>query len=406
MNKKISGILIILLLSNTFSGESKILKKVSKYLPSVTEVAYLSNIINIYYQVSQSVRATNKLVNDINQAKEDWEDLKQMTEDLYTGLNNLRNIDPYNMDTWASTLRNADNLLTYELSDLIHEFSMIEYNSLYASERFLTRIDDASKYDIRLQAKKSTAEKYFIHPEYKKVLDNFYEVVKYNVQDQITYLEQKIQNQTNELSTISNPEYASYIKSQIIDNQKKLQTLGNKFNSYINNINKKDSVIAFTMEIITSNLMEIQYTYEDLQSFERVANNLNEAWYKLKSGDLSSRPKINTSGNVDFAMDISSYDSKNPNKVSAPHAPVKQVKQDNKKSKRDPSEQDILTLQNASDYLSLQQETKLRDIESYKAFTFAFITALEAMNQADSEMETLGFCHQSMGILLRFRNGT
>ena len=56
-----------------YGGNSKILGAIGDFLPNFTEIGFITNIINVYFQVSQFVRATNEIVGTMKAVKCDIE---------------------------------------------------------------------------------------------------------------------------------------------------------------------------------------------------------------------------------------------------------------------------------------------------------------------------------------------
>ena len=68
--------LIIIIIFGTYGAQSKILGAIGKFMPSVTELGFVGNAINIYFQAGQLVRSTAKLVESFMMVKQSLTTMK------------------------------------------------------------------------------------------------------------------------------------------------------------------------------------------------------------------------------------------------------------------------------------------------------------------------------------------
>lgn len=153
MNNHFRFFLILCLLRSTpFAYESKILSKVGQYMPNLTEIGFVTNVINLYVQMSQYVRSTNTMVRNIENAKQQWEYTGQQLEQLYANVEAMKSFNVYDMDTWSATLENANNLILLDVQDLRQSFNMMEFYTLDAAVTYSQSLSSASEYDYRTRA--------------------------------------------------------------------------------------------------------------------------------------------------------------------------------------------------------------------------------------------------------------
>ena len=178
----ISVYLILCLFSDTFGAQSRILgalqKTVGKFFPSITEIGFVSNAINIYFQCGQLIRCTARIIESFKMVKASFTALKSQAESTYDKLNDLT-IDPYDMDTWAQTTNSILNINRYDRADLIHDFNMTEYYSVGGVERFLSDLEEIKAIGTRsasenIRRRAQTMNRYFVGD--MSVYNNFYQI--------------------------------------------------------------------------------------------------------------------------------------------------------------------------------------------------------------------------------------
>jgi hypothetical protein len=394
--------MVLFIFQSAFSLESKILKKISKYMPDFTEQAMIANVVNLYVQVSGFVRETNKMVGNIKQAKAEWENLKVMIEELYYDVEGLRNIDPYDMDTWAITLENANNLLLYDLTDVVHRFNMVEYYTLDASMEYWDNLDDLSNYDVRVRKNKEFVQDLYYDDGYTQSIEELNNINMEYMQNTLDFHRKQVEQAALLMEASTSKKSKKYYREYMERHLERIEEVEREVQNSSVGSSKLDSILTICSDLIAVNLTEIQNTMHLLQRLENASANLVDAWYKLKEGNVNTLAKLDLSVTTEFIMDLSEYDPSDPDKVAAPSAPKNQSVRTTRRKKV--SEQDILSLQNAGEYLSLRQESIIRDTESMKSSTLAMIVMLEAYRQDARERENLRVAHQAKIMEMGFAN--
>ena len=77
--------------------------------------------------MSQFVRTTNTIVNNIKEAKNTWEAMTTKIENLYESVKSLKNIDPYDMNTWINATNQAQFILADGMTETKRLFNATEY---------------------------------------------------------------------------------------------------------------------------------------------------------------------------------------------------------------------------------------------------------------------------------------
>src|SRR4051812_41499771 len=102
-----------------FAQNSSLLKKATNYLPSLSEIGFVTGAINCYVQTATLVRTVNKEIALAKSMSRRLDDLKGETEQLLGRFSSLSDINPYDLDSWASWLDRADGLVTEETNDFV-----------------------------------------------------------------------------------------------------------------------------------------------------------------------------------------------------------------------------------------------------------------------------------------------
>ena len=379
MKRAVRILLCVLLLKGSpFALESNILKSASKYLPNLTETGYLINVVNLYVQMSQFVRSTNRMVENISQAKRQWQQTADLMEDLYTDLEALKNIDPYDMDSWSATLQRANNIIRYDIRDVRHSFAMLEFYTLDNTEEYIRSLGKAAQYDYRNRQNRQTVQKYFETPAYETALSEFVALNNHYAEGTLTILRAQLADETDSRRRADLLE-----RIHLLEEQVRNPDLAK---------GKLDSVLELSSDLITVNLTEIQVTNDRIGKMEEMAGKLREGFERLKSGSVNTRKKSTVPAANTFVFDISQYDAQNPDNVAAPSAP-QSAAPPKPTRKKTVAEQDVIALQNGIAFLALKQESLSRDIAILKANTMNYITALEALKQQQRERDVFTTAH-------------
>ncbi len=170
---KASRVLSVLVLASVASPlhaqSSSMLKSVSKYLPSLTEIGFVTGAINCYIQTATLVRAVNKEIVLAKSMSKRLDDLKGQTEQMVGQFGSLSKIDPYNMDSWASWLNRAEGLVTEETNDFVD----ILFNSVLKTldDRmtvgFYANVKKGLSYDVSQGQVKEVLRAYYMDREYE-----------------------------------------------------------------------------------------------------------------------------------------------------------------------------------------------------------------------------------------------
>jgi hypothetical protein len=382
-------IFIAVFWTSGFCAGSKILSYLGKFMPNFTEVAFVTNIVNVYLQVSAFVRETNKLLKSVKETQQEWNHLTSQLNDLYGTIKSLRDVNLYDMDSWAQTLDRAEIVLRYDIKDVMQTFNMVEYYSLDAAQTYVQHIDNLSDYSKATEEKKQVVKKYFLSEEYQTALSRFGNTMSAYMKSTKEMLEQMLDNEAIIQMNETDPDKKAASGLRIKSLQMAIQTIDSDNQTDIHTT-KLDTILEESSDMIATNLTEIQLAAQKIKDMEDKAMSLVDSYEKLKGGNISTNAKpVITKANVN--IDLNKYDATDPDKVPVPPSPEKA---DPKSvQKKQVGNEDIQNMQNGISLLLFKQEALMRDLEIMKANTMAFILSLESYKQNNLEQDAYVMAH-------------
>lgn len=384
-----------------FAYESKILSKIGQYMPNLTEIGFVTNVINLYVQMSQYVRSTNTMVRNIENAKQQWDYTGQQLEQLYANVEALKNFNVYDMDTWSQTLENANNLILVDVNDLRQSFNMMEFYTLDAAVTYSQSLSTASEYDFRTKANRQVVSKYFMGNEYQSSLEQFQLLNAGYRSNTLELLRSRLQEERSSLALARTPLDKAVINARISRLSAAISMVEIGSSGSPKATAKIDSILSLASDLISVNLTEIQYSVQRLKSIENATAQLRDSYQRLVNGEVDVKVKDKTKPVTSVLFDINKYSATDPDNVPVPATPQNVVPKLTRK--KQVSEQDILALENQIDFLALIQDAINRDVTTMKSNTMAFVVALEAFKQDKQEQQAFIAAHSAkmMEIALR-----
>jgi hypothetical protein len=372
--------------------ESKILGYIGNFIPTLTEVGFVVNCVNVYEKVSQFVRVTNRLISCVRNAKSDWERTTSNIKKLYEDIQYLKGINPYDMDTWQAGVDNFNFSMNYHKYMAVEAFNCLEQNTIFASAEYIKSIATIDDYVKARNAKRKAVDAMFKHPNYEAEIDNAVTMMaeyKKKTIEQLRALQSAdmliIQNSA---STKEEKDNATAHYTLVGQQISELETSA----SSSRQLGKTDSIINESGNLIAINLTEIQCCQDRLQEMEKSSGDLVAAFYRITGKQLNSQETGNGTQLPDIPIDPTDFDVTNPDEVGAPLKPMVTPDAGAADSRRETSNHDIINLQNAAAYLNLKQEALKRDIIAMKVNTMAYIVSMEATqrNRIQQQVILLG----------------
>lgn len=384
--------LIFILQGSIQARESKIMKYLGNFIPSLSEIGILTNCVNVYDKVSQFVRVTNKMVRSVKQAKSDWERVKYNIEEIYEDIRYLKNIDPYDMDTWQAGLSNFSFSLRSHSNGAVSAFEMFEAHTLDAGMNYAKNVSSITDYTKEIESKKSIITSIYTHPSYSFQIAQSAEVIKAYRRNTLSQLRALQSADILIMENSIDPQERQTAQDHLDAVTKTIENIESSISKAVQ-MEKPDSIIEQTSNLIAINLTEIKICNERIQEMINSSSNLVAGYYRLLGQNLNSQISGNSSSLPDIPINPLQFDASDPDKVSIPKKPEVGIENQNETSRKEISNHDILNLNNAASLLSLKQECLKRDILAMKANTMAFIVTMEANRRNISQLGALSLAH-------------
>ncbi len=376
------GLFLILLLGNMqlFAQSSSILKKATKYLPSLTEIGFVTGAINCYVQTATLVRAVNKEIVLAKSMSRRLDDLKDETDKMLGQFGSLSNINPYSMDSWAAWLDRANGLVTEETSD----FTDILFNSVLKTldERmtvgFYSQVKRGLSYDASQGQIKEVLRAYYLSRDYE------------NNHDKI----RKIALNAKRLSLLSKQSELSSIQAEIIttNDPDTKNSLSIRYQTLVGDILQLedeirdpavggtvlDRQISFLMDMAQNLGGEISTASSELDMHQKDLADLNAEW-ALASKDKLPKSKDRSVSNKPVPIIRDLYSATDADKVPTPTNNIpKPIKQNTSETSSPTTLADLLSLQNKIEFKRLEMMESAMHMALNVAQTKAALIAVDA----------------------------
>lgn len=391
MRNKISLLFILIAVQIVSATESKIMSFLGNFVPSLTEVGVLTNCVNVYDKVSNFVRTTNKLVHSVQKAKSDWDRIKNNIEQIYEDVKYLKQINPYDMDTWQAGLTNFSFSLKLHKSQAVNAFEMLEAHTLGASVNYINRINTITDFKKEFENKKSTIKSLYNHPSYEIELSSAASSIRNFRNNTIGYLRSLQSADHLIIETSADPTQRKEAQAHFEELDREIKSLEAAV-SEARQFEKPDSIIDQTANLIAINLTEIKVAAQRIEEMTKASENFVSAYYRILGQNVNS---LKTSSSVtlpQIPIDPANFDAGNPDKVAVPVTPsmppaAAEI------TKKSISNHDIVSLYNGASFIALKQESLKRDLIAMKVNTMAFIVTMEAYRRNNIEVSSIAFAH-------------
>jgi hypothetical protein len=351
------GLIFGLLCSGSAWGQnSSMLKSVSKYLPSLTEIGFVTGAINTYIQTATLVRAVNKEIALAKSMSKRLDDLKTETEQMVGAFGSLSHIDPYNMDSWAAWLDRAQGLATEETSDFID----ILFNSVLKTlddrmtAGFYAEIKKGLSYDVSQGQVAQVLRAYYMNRAYEDNRDKV-RAASINSRKLVLLLARKeLADVQGSMKENIPPAIRKLLEARAAMLEKQIAQAETAILDPAVGGTAVDRQIAFLMDVAANLAQDISNTGERLERHQKDFADLNREW-ELAAKDKLPKSKNRSARPAVFPISRTLYDARDPDKVPSPSNDV------DKPGKQNTSETSIQT--SLSDLLYLQNKIELKKME-------------------------------------------
>lgn len=129
---------------------SKLSKGLSDYLPNFAEMNILITMGNVYMQASGFVRAVNGAVSSMYDAVDKLNDAKLNAENLWGDIQRLKELNIYDMDSWANTIDHVQyNVINGDLRNINGALTGVGTSLLDGTLGGVVQAQNALSYDAR-----------------------------------------------------------------------------------------------------------------------------------------------------------------------------------------------------------------------------------------------------------------
>ncbi len=386
---KVSRVISVLVLASVASPlhaqSSSMLKSVSKYLPSLTEIGFVTGAINCYIQTATLVRAVNKEIVLAKSMSKRLDDLKGQTEQMVGQFGSLSKIDPYNMDSWASWLNRAEGLVTEETNDFVD----ILFNSVLKTldDRmtvgFYANVKKGLSYDVSQGQVKQVLSAYYMDREYEGNREKLRTIALNSKRLELLAKQGELSGVSLQLLRTRDPDLRVGLEKKSGDLQKEISQLEDEVRNPAVGGTSTDRQISFLMDLAQNLAQEITKGGDQLEKHQKDLVSLNQEW-ELASKDKLPKGKNRTVLNAPVKMERDIYSSTNPDKVPVPSNDVDRPKKQNTSETSSPTNlSDLLHLQNKIELKRLEIMENLFAMDLNLAQARAALLALQAYKSED-----------------------
>lgn len=387
MKPHMGKILITVLVASISSHaqNSSTLKKATKYLPSLSEIGFVTGAINCYVQTATLVRAVNKEIALAKSMSRRLDDLRNETEQLVGRFGSLSDINPYDMDSWASWLDRADGLVTEETSDFVDVLfnSVLKTLDDRMTVGFYSEVQRGLSYDASQGRIGDVLRAYYLNRDYEDSREKI-RTVALNSR-RINLLVKQSQWMAVQVQLT---------KAQDLDTRQALQLRAKTIEDEIHKLEEEirdpsvggtamDRQIAFLMDMAQNLGEDIASNSRLLEKHQQDVRALTTEW-ELAAKDKLPKTKNRTVKNQAIPISRELYHPTDADRVPVPANDVdRPTKQNSSESSGATSLSYLLQLQNKVDFKRMEMMENALNMELQLAQSRAILLAIEAYRIED-----------------------
>lgn len=364
---------------------SSLLKQATNYLPSLSEIGFVTGAINCYVQTATLVRAVNKEIALAKSMSRRLDDLKGETEQLLGRFGSLSEINPYDMDSWASWLDRADGLVTEETNDFVDILfnSVIKTLDDRMTVGFYSEVQRGLSYDASQGRIGDVLRAYYLNRTYEDSREKIRIVALNSRRIGLLVKQSQWAMVQLRLSKTTDP-----------DTRLGLEKLAKTYEADIHKLEEEirdpavggtalDRQIAFLMDMAQSLGEDIASSSRQLDQHQQDLLALNSEW-TLAAKDRLPKTKNRTVRNQAAPMPRDLYHPSDADKVPTPSNDVdRPAKQNTSESATPTTLSDLLQLQNKIEFKKLEMMENALNMELQLAQCHSILLAINAYRAED-----------------------
>jgi hypothetical protein len=350
------ALILFLSVAAASAQNSGVLKKASKYMPSLTEIGFITGAINTYVQTATLVRAVNREIALAKSMSRRLDDLQGETEQMLGKFGTLSSINPYDMDSWAAWLDRADGLATEETSDFVDVLfnSVLKTLDDRMTVGFYSEIQRGLSYDVSQGRVGEVLRAYYLNREYQEGRDKI-RTVALNARRLDLLARQAERTEVHrQLRDARDPDTRTMLGRSAAQLESDIRRLEGEIQDPAVEGTSSDRQIALLMDMAQALGGEIPAISKQLDAHQQDLAALNTEW-QLAAKDRLPKSKNRTLLASPVAMDRVLYHPTDADRVPAPANDVE------KPSKQNTSETAVPT--SLSDLLQLQNKVEFKKLE-------------------------------------------
>ena len=368
-----------------FAQNSSVLKKASKYLPSLSEIGFVTGAINCYVQTATLVRAVNKEIALAKSMSRRLDDLKGETEQLLGRFGSLSEINPYDMDSWASWLDRADGLVTEETSDFVDVLfnSVLKTLDDRMTVGFYSEVRRGLSYDASQGRIEEVLRAYYLNRTYEDSREKIRTVALNSRRINLLMKQAQWSRVQMQLTTVRDPDTRGALERLAKTYEADIRRLEEEIRDPAVGGSAMDRQIAFLMDMAQSLGEDIASSSGQLEKHQKDLLALNAEW-ELAAKDRLPKVKNRTVRNQPAPISRGIYHPSDADRVPVPVNDVDRPGKQNTSETSSPTTvSDLLQLQNKIEFKKLEMMENALTMELQLAQSHAVLLAVKAYRIED-----------------------
>jgi hypothetical protein len=387
MNSRFRLLFVLPLLAvlPAMSQSSSVLKKATNYLPSLSEIGFVTGAINCYVQTATLVRTVNKEIALAKSMSRRLDDLKGETEQLLGRFGTLSEINPYDMDSWAAWLDRADGLVTEETNDFVDVLfnSVLKTLDDRMTVGFYSEVRRGLSYDASQGRVTEVLRAYYLNRTYedsrekiRTVALNTRRIVLLGKQAQLAMVQYQ-------LIKVTDPDTRAALEQKAKKFGEDIRKLESEIQDPAVGGTSTDRQIAFLMDMAQTLGEDIGTASQQLEQHQKDLLALNSEW-DLAAKDKLPKAKNRSIQSQPVTMDRDLYHPTNADKVPTPTNDVdRPAKQNTSETATPTTLSDLLQLQNKIEFKKLEMMEGALNMELQLAQSRSILLAITAYKIED-----------------------